>query len=217
MNRKEIKEEAKAKIKGNKWNILWPLLAIGAIEGVIDSILRVIFKVPSIDYISMENLNTNVPMSYSITSLVIALIIGLISAGYIKYILDFVRTGKFNANVIIDTFKKKWSQLLIATILVFVVVYLCTLLFIIPGIIMALAYSFVSYIIVDNDNIGGKDALTKSREMMKGYKWDYFVFDLSFIGWILLIPFTLGIILIWLLPYIVVANTLYYENLKSLK
>lgn len=217
MNRKEIKEEAKAKIKGNKWNILWPLLAIGAIESVIDSILRVIFKVPSIDYISMENLNTNVPMSYSITSLVIALIIGLISAGYIKYILDFVRTGKFNANVIIDTFKKKWSQLLIATILVFVVVYLCTLLFIIPGIIMALAYSFVSYIIVDNDNIGGKDALTKSREMMKGYKWDYFVFDLSFIGWMLLIPFTLGIILVWLLPYIVVANTLYYENLKSLK
>ena len=217
MNRKEIKEEAKAKIKGNKWNILWPLLAIGAIEGVIDSILRVIFKVPSIDYISMENLNTNVPMSYSITSLVIALIIGLIGAGYIKYILDFVRTGKFNANVIIDTFKKKWSQLLIATILVFVVVYLCTLLFIIPGIIMALAYSFVSYIIVDNDNIGGKDALTKSREMMKGYKWDYFVFDLSFIGWMLLIPFTLGIILVWLLPYIVVANTLYYENLKSLK
>ena len=26
MNRKEIKELAKAKIKGNKWNIIWPML-----------------------------------------------------------------------------------------------------------------------------------------------------------------------------------------------
>ena len=31
MNRKEIKEAAKAKIKGNKWNIWWPMLIIGAI------------------------------------------------------------------------------------------------------------------------------------------------------------------------------------------
>ena len=81
---------------------------------------------------------------------------------------------------------------------------------------MALAYAFVTYLVVDT-NISGNDALSKSREMMKGYKMDYFVFQLSFLGWYLLIPFTLGIILIWLEPYVLVANTLYYEKLKSLK
>ena len=52
---------------------------------------------------------------------------------------------------------------------------------------------------------------------MKGYKGDYFVFLLSFIGWFLLVPFTLGIILIWLLPYILVAQIIYYEKLSELK
>ena len=38
MDRKEIKAEAKLKIKGNKWNILWPMLALGLIESVISRI-----------------------------------------------------------------------------------------------------------------------------------------------------------------------------------
>ena len=81
--------------------------------------------------------------------------------------LDFVRTGKMNANSIIETIKEKWLNIIIATILVGIIVFVCTLLFVIPGIIMALAYSFVIYLIVDSD-IFGLDALKKSREMMKG-------------------------------------------------
>jgi len=81
---------------------------------------------------------------------------------------------------------------------------------------MALAYTFVSFIVIDSD-AEGKDALTKSREMMKGYKTDYFVFILSFFGWFLLIVPTLGLICIWLLPYLMIAETLYYENLKTNK
>ena len=35
MNRKEIKEEAKKKIQGNKWDILWPLLVISVITSLL--------------------------------------------------------------------------------------------------------------------------------------------------------------------------------------
>ena len=52
---------------------------------------------------------------------------------------------------------------------------------------------------------------------MQGYKWDYFIFGLSFIGWILLIGFTFGIAMIWVMPFILIAQTLYYEELKKLK
>ena len=36
------------------------------------------------------------------------------------------------------------------------------------------------------------------------------------IGWILLVPFTLGILLIWLTPYMVIADALYYDKLKEI-
>ena len=81
---------------------------------------------------------------------------------------------------------------------------------------MTLAYAFVDYLVVDTD-VTGNDALRESREMMKGYKWNYFVFGLSFLGWILLVPFTLGILLIWLYPYMTVATAIYYERLKGTK
>ena len=211
MERKEIKELAKTKIKGNKWNIIWPMLVIGALESVFTNLFGGSNKYIFSDFDTM----TNVRFYVDYASILVSIIVGIISAGYLKYILNFVRNGKFDANEIIETIKKKWLNLLIAEILVTVIVSLCTLLFVVPGIIMGLAYAFVAYLVVDTD-ISGNDALKKGREMMKGYKWNYFVFGLSFIGWCLLIPLTLGIILIWLYPYMVVANAIYYDKLSKI-
>lgn len=214
MDRKEIKEEAKAKIKGNIWNILWPLLVIGVLTSILSSLFG-----GSIN-INVNNINeiteyTTSPKS-TIGSSIVAIISAMLSAGYIKYLLTFVRKGKFDSNEIINTIKERWLHILIAVVLVYVIVFACTLLFIIPGIIMGLAYTFVIYLVIDTD-VAGNDALKESREMMKGYKWDYFVFELSFIGWIILGIFTLGILYIWLVPYMNVASVLYYEKLKKIR
>ena len=42
-----------------------------------------------------------------------------------------------------------------------------------------------------------------------------FVFILSFIGWIILSPFTLFLLFIWLVPYMSVADAIYYDKLKE--
>ena len=207
MNRKEIKAEAKAKIKGNKWNILWPLLVIGVISGVIGAI----FGGTSLNDLTDT---VNVSPMMAVGSLISSLVTCFFSAGYIKYLITFVRTGKFDSNEIIKTIKEKWLNILIATILVSIVVTFCSFLFVIPGIIMALAYSFVMYLVVDTE-VSGSDALRESRQMMKGYKWNYFVFGLSFIGWIILGVFTLGILYIWLIPYMMTASVIYYDKLKA--
>ena len=210
MDRKEIKEEAKAKIKGNIWDILWPFLVIGVLSGILSTLFGGNVTINFNE--SMENMKA----STTIGNGLVTLITGFLSAGYIKYLINFVRTGKFDTNDIINTIKDKWLNILIAEILVYVIVFACTLLFIVPGIIMGLAYTFALYLVVDKDATGN-DSLKQSREMMKGYKWDYFVFMLSFIGWFLLVPFTLGIILIWLVPYLNVAEVLYYERLIAKK
>ncbi len=79
---------------------------------------------------------------------------------------------------------------------------------------MGLAYTFAIYLVIDKD-VAGNDSLKQSREMMKGYKWNYFKFELSFLGWIILGIFTLGILYIWLIPYMNIANILYYEKLTK--
>lgn len=213
MDRKEIKELAKSKIKGNKWNIIWPILVISVIESILNSLFGGKIEM---DFTNLESISfVNISPRYYIGSIVVTLIVGIITAGYIKYILNFVRNGKFEFNDIIDTVKEKWLNIFIAEILATIIIGLCSILFVIPGIIMAIAYTFVTYLVIDTD-VSGSDSLKMSREMMKGYKWNYFVFGLSFIGWILLIPFTLGLILIWLYPYMAVANTIYYDKLKKI-
>ena len=211
MERAKIKRIAKEKIKGNLWNIIWPVLVIGVLESVLSSIFggRI-----NIDFNNLENFK--VPTSYIAASTITSIIAGIVNAGYIKYIINFVRTGNFDTSVILNTVKEKWLNILIADILVAIIVAVCSVFLVIPGIIMGLAYSFVTYLVVDTD-VSGSDSLKKSREMMNGYKMDYFVFELSFLGWIILVPFTLGILLIWLYPYMTVATAIYYDKLKSLK
>lgn len=74
---------------------------------------------------------------------------------------------------------------------------------IIPGIILSYSYRLVPYIIADDPDISATDAIKKSREMMKGYKWKSFVLDLSFIGWYFLTAITFGLVgIFYAFPYI---------------
>lgn len=197
MSRAEIKELAKQKIKGNKWKIWKPLLIImvvssllsgiaGAIGGKIGTILNLIFSI----------------------------ITTIFSTGYLFYLLKFVRGENLDMSDIIECVKEKWLTIFLTTLLVGIFVALWSILFVIPGIIAAFSYAMATYIVVDSDS-EAMDAIKQSKEMMKGHKWEYFVFILSFIGWEMLATLTLGILYIWLFPYMAVATTLFYENLNG--
>ncbi len=94
-------------------------------------------------------------------------------------------------------------------------VFLWSLLFVIPGFIMAYAYSMAIYIAHDNPEMSTMDAIKKSKELMRGHKWDLFVLDLSFIGWILLACLTGGIGFFFLQPYIDTAHAEFYREISG--
>ena len=84
--------------------------------------------------------------------------------------------------------------------------------------IKSYSYSLSMYITEDKNAISGSEAVTRSRELMDGNKWRMFVQDLSFIGWILLGILTIGILYIWLVPYMAQARyNLYQEIVKEKK
>ena len=94
-------------------------------------------------------------------------------------------------------------------------VLLWSLLFIIPGIIKSYSYAMSYYILKDNPNMSGDEARKASIEMMKGHKWELFCLEFSYIGWMLLSILTLGILTLWVNPYMEVAKVAFYENLKN--
>jgi uncharacterized membrane protein len=110
---------------------------------------------------------------------------------------------------------KQFSRALVAYVLVALFVILWMLLLIVPGIIAALGYSQTFFILADDRSIGVRDAMRKSKKMMDGYKWKYFCLQLRFIGWALLSILTLGVGFLWLVPYIQISQTKFYDDLKE--
>ena len=92
-----------------------------------------------------------------------------------------------------------------------------TLLFIVPGIIKSISYSAAPYIMAENPTISAMDALDESKRIMDGHKMDYFVLTLSFIPWMLLGVLTLGIALIYAVPYMDMTLTNFYLSIKNAK
>jgi uncharacterized membrane protein len=98
-------------------------------------------------------------------------------------------------------------------LLIGIFVILWSLLLIIPGIIMALAYSMAPYILWDNPQLSGYEAIQKSKEMMKGNKGRLFGLYLSFFGWFLLCIMTAGIGFIFLAPWVQASVAAFYQDL----
>ena len=93
---------------------------------------------------------------------------------------------------------------------------LWTLLFIIPGIIKSYSYRMVPYILAEEPELSGSEAITRSREMMSGNKWRAFVLDLSFILWYFFGAITLGLGLVfYVLPYVQATDAELYHAIKN--
>ncbi len=87
---------------------------------------------------------------------------------------------------------------------------------IVGGFIKYYSYYAVPYIVAENPGIKPLEAITLSRRIMNGHKKEAFLFDLSYIGWIVLGFLTLGISdLFYGLPYRIAGRCEYYVWLRS--
>ncbi len=197
MTRQEIKALAKEKFAGHKWKILSPFFALALISILLCWVAGMFGGIIG-----------------GILSLVISIVMVGLGGSYMAYILKFTRTGDAKMADIFACFKARWKQIVWSGFLVGLFTFLWSLLLFVPGIIAAFSYAMVGFLAVDTD-LRSREVIAKSKELMNGHKWEYFVFVLSFIGWAMLAPFTLGILYIWLLPYMYVAITLYYDQLKN--
>ena len=77
------------------------------------------------------------------------------------------------------------------------------------------SYFMVPYIAAENPDMSGREAVTLSRRIMRGHKWECFVFELSFLGWQILGLLTFGLFNV-LYTYKTAVFTQYYGQLRAL-
>ena len=112
-------------------------------------------------------------------------------------------------------FNNKYKNIVLGMFLRGLFILLWSMLFLIPGIIKSYSYRMVPFILTDNPEITATEAITLSRQMMKGNKWRAFVLDLSFIGWYILSALTLGALSIFYVnPYVYATEAELYHTIK---
>lgn len=81
------------------------------------------------------------------------------------------------------------------------------------GILIKLPLVLTFYLLADNPEMGGVEALKTSIRLMRGRKWKYVVLQLSYLPLVVLAVFTLYIAFLWLLPYMQAVDTAFYMDI----
>ena len=85
----------------------------------------------------------------------------------------------------------------------------------VPAIYVTLSFSQTWFIIANDENISGYNALKESWNLMRGKRLKLFLLELSFIGWAILSILTLFIGFIFLAPYVQTSYAKFYDNLNE--
>ncbi len=226
--RAELKEQAKAILKKSYWKAFLVSLILAFIGGSSGGSSRFNFNgssgnfsdfrngfdqgynnVGDVDITGLESTDFTFLFIFMGIFLIVFLAIILfrvligtvVEVGCQKYFVQATEE-EFSINHVMSGFKKgKYGNIVLTMLYRGVLLFLWTLLLIIPGIIKSYAYRFVPYILADNPEITPKRAIELSNQMTNGQKFDMWVLDLSFIGWYILGLLALGIGVLFVNPY----------------
>lgn len=180
----------------------------------------------------MSNLQTSGPSTSSYLFYILLLVMMIIlQAGYTIFALRTIDNSDASYWNLFDGFAM-FFRIIWLYILEYILVFLWSLLFFIPGIIAMYRYRQAIYLLLENPEMSALDCIRESKRLMRGHKWELFVFDLSFIGWLFLIGFLngigasfgieilsvigLGVILeCWVMPYRELSYAIYYRRLAA--
>ena len=165
------------------------------------------------------------PAIFTLVEMVICIVVGSVGGGLLSLFalpmeysyriafLDNKRTGAdFKVEKLFDGYKD-FLRIFGTLLLQGVYIILWSLLLFVPGVIKSISYSQTNYILKDNPELSFNAAIERSMAMMEGHKMQYFLLNLSFIGWMLLGSLCFGVGTLWATAYMSTANAVFYEEL----
>ena len=94
-------------------------------------------------------------------------------------------------------------------------IFLWSLLFVVPGIIKRYECRMVPYLLTDYPEMNIGEVFQMSKRMMEGQKWNAFLLDLSFIGWYLLSGIIGLVRICYVDPYVRATDAELYLSLNN--
>ena len=129
----------------------------------------------------------------------------------------FIRFGREKAGLgaFLGGFFRKYFRTMWVYFLTGLKLILWTLCFIIPGLIKAVEYSMLHFVMADNPDLSTREIYRETRALMKGCKWKFFWLEFSFIGWYILCALTCGLAVPFFLPYHSATLAEFYHYAKD--
>jgi hypothetical protein len=231
IDRAALKLSAKQSMRGKKPSVyvvsaiyvtvlgmIWVLTyALSGADRVTEEMMRRIYGGELLDYADISAIIDPIPPVAGILILSLFIVGFLIDIGFMGYCLKLNRDEEADIRTLFDSFSLFFKVIWLG-ILKNVFTLLWSLLFIVPGIMAAYSYRQAYYILLDNPEKSALECIRDSKQLMKGYRIDLFVLDISFIGWMLLDQFVeyyaiFRLFSIWLSPYMGVTRAGFYLRL----
>ncbi|QOR36714.1 DUF975 family protein [Clostridium sp. 'deep sea'] len=207
-----VKEQAKRVLNGTYWSAFLVCLLVAIVNGNYSNTFRYTYEHK--DYYLTNSNYIKIAVGLLVIMVIRILIGYILDVGSRRYLLDLCK-GHNNIGTIGYGFcKSRYTNIVKTMLYKNILLFLWSLLLIIPGIIMSYAYRFVPYLLADNPNMKPSRALELSMDMTDGHKWNLFVFDLTFLGWYILGSIAFGIGIFFVFPYQETALTEVYNQLK---
>lgn len=193
--RVQLKKDAKSQLKGKRGTAALMML-----------LTMVIAFIPNICEFFIDSSTVQV-----ILCLVVQIYVALLSIGFLQFYRAVNRNEEVSVGILFSGtgYYLKGFGIIFLAQLITIIGYI---LLVIPGIMATFAYSQALYIYINNPEMGVIECLRTSRLAMKGHKWELFVLKFSFIGWAIACVFTLGILSLYVVPYIGITLYNYYSD-----
>lgn len=207
----ELKRQAKLSLKG-KWGLA---VLLTLIVFLISTFLPLVVEIILSGGFTQWLFQDETPFWATTFSTLLTIALLPLTVAVYWFFLTLVRNENPNIYKVFSIYKdgKNTLKLIFASILQGILIFLWTLLLIIPGIIKSMSYSQMFFLLRDFPELTTLEAISESKKRMKGLKWKYFLMHLSFIGWGILCLFSLGIGFLWLIPYIGTTMATFYNEL----
>lgn len=233
INRAELKQRGGFRFRANYWHAVLVAFVYTLLNGGAVTVSRRFNTTAtssnnsfsySANYSLADDPTVQWIIGLAIGVLLIAIVIGLAFAIFVVNPINvgiqtfFLRnsSGETEGFHLGDGFKHNYLNVVKTMFFMNLWIGLWTLLLVIPGIIKAYSYRLVPYILAENPDIDTNEALMRSEQLMRGNKWEAFIYDLSFIGWYIVSIFTCGILSIfWVQPYKLACDAELYRLLAG--
>jgi len=176
-------------------------------------IMGIISYLPGMLNSSMTNNGQDYNPLVGIISLVAYVLQLIVSMGVIKIAITLARGGKPEWDDLYTQYPKFFNYF-IASILYGLMVLVGLIVFVVPGIYLAIKFQMYSYLIVDK-NLGPIEALKQSSIITKGSMWNLFLFGLTAVVVIIVGAMLFLVGLLIAAPVAMVAGGYVYNKLSK--